>query len=103
MKYDYSIIRLDLIASGGIFGRMNVQLYSVTTIHFELLLTSNYVYQKSDSLKLASLTLFGFSFTLFGISFDYGSFLDLELPYTINLNTIGQLILNEYKSSASSY
>ncbi|CAF5036925.1 unnamed protein product [Rotaria sp. Silwood1] len=91
LSYDYSILRLDLIASGGVLGNMNIKFKSTATVNIELLLEVNYLYQKQDLIPLAQLTLSGFSFRISSISFRFGYFLDIDLPYTVELNAIGSL------------
>ncbi|CAF2741330.1 unnamed protein product [Rotaria sp. Silwood2] len=91
MKYDYSIFRLDLLASGGQLGKMNVTLVSTTTINLELLLTFNYIYTKSGEISLGKYPIYGYGFTVLGYSFDLGFVLEMELPYKIQLDALGQV------------
>ncbi|CAF1672741.1 unnamed protein product, partial [Adineta ricciae] len=91
MVYDYSIVHLDLSANLGSLTDMNIKFQSTATVNLELLLSANYIYQTSGNKYLNTFTLLGFTFSLAGISFDYGCFLDLELPYSIELNSLGRL------------
>ncbi|CAF4804404.1 unnamed protein product [Rotaria sp. Silwood1] len=91
LKYDYSIFRLDLIASGGQLGKMNVTLVSTTTVNLELLIIFNYIYTKSGAISLGKHPIYGFSFSVFSISFDLGFILEIELPYKIELDALGQV------------
>ncbi|CAF1405321.1 unnamed protein product, partial [Rotaria sordida] len=91
LKYDYSILNLDLIASGGVLGTMNIKFKSATTVNLELLLTSNYVYEKSGTISSMKINLFGFGFSILGYSFESGCFLDVDLPYSIRLDALGRI------------
>ncbi|CAF1478855.1 unnamed protein product [Rotaria sordida] len=91
LKYDYSIFRLDLFASGGQLGKMNVTLKSITTINLELLLIFNFIYTKSGAISLGKFPIYGYGFTVFGYSFDLGFTLEIDLPYKIQLDALGQV------------
>ncbi|CAF1278760.1 unnamed protein product, partial [Rotaria sordida] len=91
LKYDYSFFRLDLIASGGQLGKMNVVLNSITTVNLELLLIFNFIYTKSGEIPLGKVPIYGYGFTVLGYSFDLGFTLEIDLPYKIQLDVLGEV------------
>ncbi|CAF1100789.1 unnamed protein product [Rotaria sp. Silwood1] len=91
MKYDYSIFRLDLLSSGGQLGKMNVTLVSTATVNLQLLFIFNFIYTKSGAISLGKYPIYGYEFTVLGYSFDLGFTLEIELPYKIQLDALGQV------------
>lgn len=92
--YDYSLVQMDLVQKDDslTLDYLSVRIFSSISVNIDLAISANYRHIFSGSLPLPSIPIFKIPFIIGNIPFDLGLSFAPSIPWSIEVNTIGNLM-----------